>query len=33
MMTAIHQTMDGYAGLPGWKWVFVIGKYFLWNYF
>lgn len=24
MMTAIHQTMDGYAGLPGWKWVFVI---------
>ncbi|OJD31358.1 pantothenate transporter liz1 [Diplodia corticola] len=24
MMTAVHKTMDGYAGLPGWKWVFLI---------
>ncbi|KAL1646618.1 hypothetical protein SLS58_003204 [Diplodia intermedia] len=24
MMTAVHQSMDGYAGLPGWKWVFLI---------
>ncbi|KKY19656.1 putative pantothenate transporter liz1 [Diplodia seriata] len=24
MMTAVHQSMDGYVGLPGWKWVFLI---------
>ncbi|GME28866.1 major facilitator superfamily transporter [Neofusicoccum parvum] len=24
MMTAIHQSMNGYAGMPGWKWVFLI---------
>ncbi|KAJ1324576.1 MFS transporter ACS family pantothenate transporter [Microdochium nivale] len=24
MMTAIHQGMNGYAGLAGWQWVFVI---------
>lgn len=26
MMTAVHKSMDGYGGLPGWKWVFLIGK-------
>ena len=26
MMTAVHKGMNGYAGLPGWKWVFLIGK-------
>ncbi|KAH6682136.1 major facilitator superfamily domain-containing protein [Plectosphaerella plurivora] len=24
MMAAIHQSMDGYAGLQGWQWVFLI---------
>jgi ACS family pantothenate transporter-like MFS transporter len=24
MMTAIHSGMDGYGGLPGWRWVFII---------
>ncbi|TVY27122.1 Pantothenate transporter [Lachnellula hyalina] len=24
MMTAIYKTMNGHAGLPGWKWVFII---------
>lgn len=24
MMTAVNRSMDGYAGLPGWKWVFLI---------
>ncbi|KFX87631.1 hypothetical protein V490_08133 [Pseudogymnoascus sp. VKM F-3557] len=24
MMTAIHETMDGHAGIPGWRWVFII---------
>ncbi len=23
-MTAIWQTMNGHAGLPGWRWVFII---------
>lgn len=27
MMTAIHKGMNGYAGLAGWKWVFLIGKF------
>lgn len=26
MMTAVHKGMNGYAGLPGWKWVFLIGE-------
>ncbi|KAJ0285618.1 hypothetical protein Brms1b_004208 [Colletotrichum noveboracense] len=26
MMTAVHKSMNGYGGLPGWKWVFLIGK-------
>jgi hypothetical protein len=25
MMTAMHETMEGRAGLKGWQWVFVIG--------
>jgi hypothetical protein len=25
MMTAIREGMDGYNGMPGWKWVFLIG--------
>lgn len=24
MMTAIKETMDGYSGLKGWQWVFLI---------
>lgn len=24
MMTAIHKSMDGYSGLAGWQWVFII---------
>lgn len=24
MMTAVHKSMNGYGGLPGWKWVFLI---------
>lgn len=24
MMAAIHRSMDGYAGLEGWQWVFLI---------
>ena len=27
MMTAIHKGMRGMAGLQGWQWVFIIGKY------
>jgi ACS family pantothenate transporter-like MFS transporter len=26
MMTAMHETMEGRAGLKGWQWVFVIGN-------
>jgi MFS family permease len=26
MMTAIHKSMRGMAGLQGWQWVFIIGK-------
>jgi ACS family pantothenate transporter-like MFS transporter len=25
MMTAMHKTMEGKAGLKGWQWVFIIG--------
>lgn len=25
MMTAMHKTMQGTAGLKGWQWVFLIG--------
>jgi ACS family pantothenate transporter-like MFS transporter len=27
MMTAMHKTMNGTAGLRGWQWVFLIGTH------
>ena len=27
MMTAMHKTMNGTAGLKGWQWVFIIGRH------